>query len=156
MLSPGKSAWPSDIPLILSVAAGLIQRDFFSSCAVVNRLGLPRALSGQRLVMDGHADSKGAGTDKEQKARPRRDYSIIRGTLLWTHATLGYLPAGTGCLAASSMPYVRHIKGSSDWSRESAICRQSVVPIVHNRIKAVSICLLRVYTCKLLRWDFSL
>jgi hypothetical protein len=28
-----------------------------------------------------------ACTDKEQKAGPRRDYSIIRGTLLWAHCT---------------------------------------------------------------------
>jgi hypothetical protein len=35
----------------------------------------------------------------------------IRGT--WTHATLTYLPSGTGCLAASYMPYVRHIKRNS-------------------------------------------
>jgi hypothetical protein len=64
---------------------------------------------GQRFVVDGHADRKSARTDKEQKAGPRRDYSIIRGTLLWTHATLAYLLAGTGCLAAS---YVRHMKGN--------------------------------------------
>jgi hypothetical protein len=31
--------------------------------------------------MDSHADHKGARTDKDQKAGPRRDYSIIRGTL---------------------------------------------------------------------------
>ena len=59
---------------------------------------------GVRLVMDGHADGERARTDKEHEARPRRDYSIIRGTLLWTHATLTNLPSGTGCFAASSMP----------------------------------------------------
>jgi len=101
---------------------------------------------GQRLVMDGHAEDKGACTNKQHEAGPRCDYSIIRGTLLWTHATLGYLPAGTRCLAASSMPYVRHIKGNSDWSGDSAICLQSVVPIEHKRTNAVSIFLLHVST----------
>jgi hypothetical protein len=32
-----------------------------------------RALSGQRLVMDGHADHKGASTKEDQKGGPRRD-----------------------------------------------------------------------------------
>jgi hypothetical protein len=32
---------------------------------------------------------------------------------LWTHATLTNLPAGTVCLAASSMPYIKHVKGNS-------------------------------------------
>ena len=41
------------------------------------------------------------------------------------------------------MPYVGHIKGSSDWSGDSAICLQSVVPIVQSCTKAVSICPLR-------------
>jgi len=68
---------------------------------------------GVRLVMGDHADGEGAGPDKEHEARPRRDYSIIRGTLLWTHATLTNLPTGPVCLAAASMPYVKRMKGNS-------------------------------------------
>jgi len=68
---------------------------------------------GLRLVMDGHADGEGARPDKEHEARPRRDYSIIRGTLLWRHTPLTNLPAGAVCLAAASMPYVKHMKGNS-------------------------------------------
>ena len=51
---------------------------------------------GQRLVMDGHADRKSAGTEEKHEGHPRRDYSIVRGTLLWTHATLTNLPSATG------------------------------------------------------------
>ena len=68
---------------------------------------------GVRLVMDGHADGERARPDKEHEARPRRDYSMIRSTLLWTHATLTNLPAGAVCLAAASVPYVKHMKGNS-------------------------------------------
>ena len=69
--------------------------------------------------MDGHTDHKGARTKEDQKGGPSRDYSIIRGTLLRTHATLTNLPSGTGCLAASSTPYCRHINGhaGNDWSQ---------------------------------------
>ena len=92
---------------------------------------------GVRLVMDGHADGERARADKEHEARPRRDYSIIQGILLWTHATLTNLPAGTVCLAASSMRYIKHVKGNSVRSKDSAICLQSVV---------VSICFHHVST----------
>jgi hypothetical protein len=68
---------------------------------------------GMRLVMDSHTESERARTDKEQESGPRRDYSIIRGTLLCTHCTLTYLPSGAERLAASSWPYFKHIKGSS-------------------------------------------
>src|SRR6516225_8667289 len=57
---------------------------------------------GQRLVMDGHADRKSAGTEEKHEGHPRRDYSIIRGTLLWTRATLTNLPSGTGCRGTMS------------------------------------------------------
>ena len=66
-----------------------------------------------RLVVDGHAERKGARANKEQEAGPGRDHSIIRGTLLCTHCTLTYLPSGTECLAASAWPYFRHIKVNS-------------------------------------------
>jgi hypothetical protein len=41
--------------------------------AVVDLLGVRRALSGQRLIMDGHANLKGASANEDQKGRPRRD-----------------------------------------------------------------------------------
>ena len=93
--------------------------------------------------MDGDAECKSARSDSHQQATPRRDCSIIRGTLLCTHATLTNLPTGAGSLAASSMPYWRHIKGNSDSSGDSAIFLQSVVPIEQSNTKAVSIYLLR-------------
>ena len=71
MLRPGKSAWPSDIPLRLHFFAGLKQRHLIARRAVVDRTFacLRYALVGQRLVMDGHADRKSAGTES-MKATP--------------------------------------------------------------------------------------
>jgi hypothetical protein len=91
------------------------------------------------FLVDGHAEGKGARADKEQEAGPRRHYSIIRGTLCWTHSTLTYLPSGTGCLAASRIPYWRHIKRNSVRSGASAIFLQSVVPIEQSKTSALSI-----------------
>jgi hypothetical protein len=91
------------------------------------------------FLVDGHAEGKGARADKEQEAGPRRHYSIIRGTLWWTHSTLTYLPSGTGCLAASRIPYWRHIKRNSVRSGASAIFLQSVVPIEQSKTSALSI-----------------
>ena len=92
------------MPLPLHFLAGLKRRHFNAGRAVVNRLRVQGVLLGDCLIMDGHAEAKCARPDENQKAGPRRYYSIIRGTLLWTHATLTNLPSGTGCLAASSMP----------------------------------------------------
>jgi hypothetical protein len=102
----------SDIPCGLHFLAGLERRHLNARRAVV-RLGARRLLLGQALAMDGHAEGKGTCANQEQKGGPRRDYSIIPGTLLWTHCTLTNLPSGTGCLAATSIPYWRHIKGNS-------------------------------------------
>ena len=104
---------PSDICLTLHFLARFERRHLNARRAVIDRLGARCVLLGDRLVMDGHAEGKGARTDKQQKARPLQDYWIIRCTLLLTHCTLTYLPSGTGCLAASSMPYRRQIEGNS-------------------------------------------
>ena len=84
----------SNIPLILPVFARLKQRHLVARRAVVDRLWLRWALSGQRLVMDGHADHKGARTSEDQKGRLRRDELTIRGTLLWTHARMVKITIG--------------------------------------------------------------
>jgi hypothetical protein len=65
-------------------------------------------------AMDRHAEAPGSSTDRQQEATPHQGYSIIGGTLLWTRAIFTYLRAGTACSAASSMPHVRHVNGSSD------------------------------------------
>jgi hypothetical protein len=67
-----------------------------------------------------------ARANEVQEARPGCDSSIIRGTLLWTHCSLTYLPSSTRCLAASSIPYWRQIKGNPDWSAPPLyFCNQS-------------------------------
>jgi hypothetical protein len=104
----------SNVLLILRVLAGLKRRRLKARRAVINRLVVLRLLlRSQRLVVKRRAEDPETGPDEHHQGAPRGDYSIIRGTLLWTHDTLTYLSARTGCLAASSMPQVWHIKGNS-------------------------------------------
>jgi hypothetical protein len=85
------------IPLALHFLAGLYSG--ISSPVAQDRLRPRREWLSRCLVMDGHYLPQSARTNEDQKGGPRRDYSIIRGTLLWTHCTLTYLPSGIGCLA---------------------------------------------------------
>jgi hypothetical protein len=63
----------SNIPLILHILARRKLRQLDTRSAVIDRLGMRRPLLSKALVMDGHADNKGARTDKEKNGGPRRD-----------------------------------------------------------------------------------
>lgn len=99
-------------PLALHFLAGLECRHLNAGCAIVDLLETRCMLLRVRLVMDGYAERKGARPNEEHKAGPHQDYWIIRGTLLWTHATLTYLPSSSGCLAG--------VDADASWSRNAS------------------------------------